>query len=37
VEYRHDDEAPELLAPAQALGIVAALLAWAETQTLSAT
>ena len=32
VEYRYDDEAPELLAPAQALTIVAALLDWAEAQ-----
>ena len=33
VEYRYDDEAPELLAPAQALVIVAAVLAWADGQT----
>ena len=33
VEYRYDDEAPELLAPAQALAIVASALAWANGQT----
>ena len=33
VEYRYDDEAPELLTPAQALAIVAAVLAWADGQT----
>lgn len=32
VEYRYDDEAPELLAPAQALAIVDALLAWCDAQ-----
>lgn len=32
VEYRYDDEAPELLTPSQAVAIVAALLAWADTQ-----
>lgn len=32
VEYRYDDEAPELLTPAQALAIVAALLAWCDEQ-----
>ncbi len=35
VEYRYDDEAPELLAPSQAVAIVAALLTWADAQTLS--
>ena len=35
VEYRYDDEAPELLTPAQALTIVAAVLAWADAQMLS--
>lgn len=34
VEYRYDDEAPELLAPAQATAIVAALLVWADMQAL---
>lgn len=33
VEYRYDDEAPELLTTAQALTIVASLLAWADAQT----
>ena len=32
VEYRYDDEAPELLAPAQALTLVAAVLAWSGTR-----
>lgn len=32
VEYRYDDEAPELLAPSQALTIVAALLAWCDAK-----
>lgn len=32
VEYRYDDEAPELLTPAQALAIVAALLTWSDEQ-----
>lgn len=32
VEYRYDDEAPELLAPGQAQAIVASLLAWADAQ-----
>jgi HEPN domain-containing protein len=35
VEYRYDDEAPELLQPAQALAIVAVLLSWADAQALS--
>ncbi|MEF8755386.1 MAG: HEPN domain-containing protein [Accumulibacter sp.] len=33
VEYRYDDEAPELLTPEQALSIVTELLAWADIQT----
>lgn len=33
VEYRYDDEAPELLTPAQALAIVAALLIWCDELT----
>jgi HEPN domain-containing protein len=32
VEYRYDDEAPELLTSAQALAIVASLLAWCDIQ-----
>ena len=32
VEYRYDDEAPELLAPAQARALVAAVLAWGDQQ-----
>ncbi len=32
VEYRYDDESPELLTPAQAVAIVAAVLAWAQSQ-----
>lgn len=32
VEYRYDDEAPALLAPEQAMAIVAELLAWADAQ-----
>ncbi len=32
VEYRYDDEAPELLTSAQALAIVSSLLAWCDTQ-----
>ena len=32
VEYRYDDEAPELLTTAQALSIVAALLCWCDEQ-----
>jgi hypothetical protein len=32
VEYRYDDEAPELLTAAQALAIVADVLAWSEAQ-----
>ena len=34
MEYRYDDEAPELLVPEQAIAIVAALLAWADAQAL---
>ncbi len=33
VEYRYDDEPPELLTPAQALAIVAALLSWCDELT----
>lgn len=33
VEYRYDDEAPELLTAAHARAIVASLLAWADAQT----
>lgn len=33
VEYRYDDEAPQLLTGAAAQAIVASLLAWADTQT----
>lgn len=32
VEYRYDDEAPELLSPAQAQAVVSAVLAWAEAE-----
>lgn len=32
VEYRYDDEAPQLLPSTQALAIVAALLTWADAQ-----
>jgi HEPN domain-containing protein len=32
VEYRYDDEAPELLTPAHALAIVAAVLGWSDGQ-----
>lgn len=32
VEYRYDDEAPELLSPEQAQAIVGALLTWCEEQ-----
>ena len=31
-EYRYDDEAPELLAPAQAQAMVSSALAWSEAQ-----
>ena len=33
VEYRYDDEAPQLLSSAAARAIVASLLAWAQVQT----
>jgi len=32
VEYRYDDEAPELLSVAQAQAVVSAVLAWAQMQ-----
>ena len=32
IEYRYDNEAPELLAPAQARALVAAVLAWGDQQ-----
>ena len=35
VEYRYDDEAPDLLAAGQAVKIVSELLAWGDLQTLS--
>ena len=33
VEYRYDDEAPQLMTGAEAEGIVASMLAWADAQT----